>query len=53
MGIIDSAVDINELSQGKLVVIYGKSGSGKTKFASTFVSPFIVPLTVPQLNVYV
>lgn len=41
MGIIDSAIDINELSQGKLVVIYGKSGSGKTKFASTFPKPML------------
>lgn len=41
MGMLDNAVDINDLSQGKFVVIYGKSSSGKTKVGSTFPKPML------------
>lgn len=36
MGFLSDVVDISELNQCKLVVIYGKSNSGKTVVASTF-----------------
>lgn len=41
MGLIDEAVDIEELGQSNLWVIYGKSNSGKTKVASTFPKPLL------------
>lgn len=41
MGILDDVVDISELGQRKLVVIYGKSSSGKTVTASTFPKPLL------------
>lgn len=41
MGIIDSAVDIQELGQRNLWVLYGKSGSGKTHIAATFPKPML------------
>ena len=36
MGILSNVVDISELGQRRLVVVYGKSNSGKTEFGSTF-----------------
>lgn len=36
MGYLDNAVDISELNQSNLWVIYGKSTSGKTELLSTF-----------------
>ena len=39
--ILSSAVDISEVSSGKLVVLYGKSASGKTKVGSTFPKPML------------
>jgi len=41
MGILDEAVDIKTLGQHNLWAIYGKSGSGKTKLASTFPKPML------------
>lgn len=41
MGLLDSAVDINELGQRNLWVIYGKSNSGKTYVSSTFPKPML------------
>jgi hypothetical protein len=41
MGILDSAVDIKDLGQRNLWVIYGKSNSGKTHISSTFPKPLI------------
>ena len=43
MGLLDSAVDIHELGQRNLWVIYGKSNSGKTYVASTFPKPMLYP----------
>ena len=39
--ILNTAVDISEVSSGKLVVLYGKSESGKTKVGSTFPKPML------------
>lgn len=41
MGLLDFAVDINELGQRNLWVIYGKSNSGKTYVSSTFPKPML------------
>lgn len=41
MSILDSAVDIQDLGQRNLWVLYGKSGSGKTKVAGTFPKPML------------
>lgn len=41
MGIISEAIDISELGQHRLVVIYGRSGSGKTELGSTFPKPML------------
>lgn len=41
MGLLDSAVDIHELGQRNLWVLYGKSNSGKTYVASTFPKPLL------------
>lgn len=41
MGLIDGAVDIAELGQRNLWVLWGRSGSGKTHFASTFPKPML------------
>lgn len=41
MGLLDSAIDIQELGQRSLWVIYGKSNSGKTYVASTFPKPLL------------
>lgn len=41
MGLLDKAVDIQELGQRNLWVIYGKSNSGKTWLASTFPKPLL------------
>lgn len=41
MGILDKAVDIRELGQRSLWVLYGKSNSGKTYVASTFPKPML------------
>lgn len=41
MGILDSAVDIQELGQRNFWVLYGKSNSGKTCVASTFPKPLL------------
>lgn len=41
MSILDSAVDIQELGQRNLWVIYGKSNSGKTFVSSTFPKPLL------------
>lgn len=41
MGHLDKAVDIGDLGQRNLWVIYGKSGSGKTEVLSTFPKPIL------------
>lgn len=41
MGVLEDAVDIAELGQSNLWVIYGKSGSGKTAISSTFPKPML------------
>jgi hypothetical protein len=41
MGILDKAVDISDLGQRKLVVLYGKSNSGKTETGSTWPKPML------------
>ena len=41
MSLLDSAVDIQELGQRNLWVLYGKSNSGKTYVASTFPKPLL------------
>lgn len=41
MGYLDEVVDISELGQRKLVVLYGKSNSGKTEVGSTFPKPML------------
>ncbi len=41
MALLDSAVDIKDLGQRNLWVIYGKSNSGKTYVASTFPKPLL------------
>lgn len=41
MALLDSAVDIQELGQRNLWVLYGKSSSGKTYVASTFPKPLL------------
>lgn len=41
MALLDSAVDIQELGQRNLWVLYGKSNSGKTYIASTFPKPLL------------
>lgn len=41
MGLLDEAVDIQELGQRNLWVLYGKSNSGKTWVASTFPKPML------------
>ena len=41
MGYLDDVMDISELGQRKLVVIYGKSNSGKTVTAATFPKPLL------------
>lgn len=41
MALLDSAVDIQELGQRNLWVLYGKSNSGKTHVASTFPKPLL------------
>lgn len=41
MALLDSAVDIQELGQRNLWVLYGKSNSGKTYVASTFPKPLL------------
>lgn len=41
MSILDSAVDIQDLGQRNLWVLYGKSGTGKTKVAATFPKPML------------
>ena len=41
MGHLDKAVDIIELGQSSLWVVYGKSTSGKTQFLSTFPKPML------------
>lgn len=41
MGILDRAVDIQDLGQRNLWVLYGKSNSGKTYVASTFPKPML------------
>lgn len=41
MGYLDDVIDISDLGQRKLVVIYGKSNSGKTEFGSTFPKPML------------
>lgn len=42
MSILKEARPINELPNGKLVVTYGRSGSGKTWFGGTFPKPLLV-----------
>lgn len=42
MGSLDEAIDISEVVQRNLWVIYGKSNSGKTTLASTFPKPMLV-----------
>ena len=41
MGILSRAKPLSELNQRKLVVIYGKSNTGKTVFSSTFPKPML------------
>lgn len=41
MGYLDDIKDISELGQKKLVVLYGKSNSGKTVVSSTFPKPLL------------
>lgn len=41
MGILDEAVDIAELGQRNLWVLWGKSGSGKTHFIGTLPKPLL------------
>lgn len=41
MAYLDDVVDIAELGQRSLWTVYGKSGSGKTKFGSSFPKPMI------------
>lgn len=41
MGILDKAVDIKDLGQSNLWILYGKSGSGKTELLSTFPKPLL------------
>lgn len=41
MGILDRATSISELTQGELWVLYGKSGTGKTRTLSTFPKPLL------------
>lgn len=41
MGILDSAVDIADMVQRNLWVIYGKSNSGKTKILGSFPKPML------------
>lgn len=41
MGILNEAVDIAELGQRNLWVLWGKSGSGKTHFISTLPKPLL------------
>jgi hypothetical protein len=41
MGIISNAVDISDLKQRNLWVIWGKSNSGKTKVGATFPKPML------------
>ncbi len=41
MSLLDSAVDIKDLGQRNLWVVYGKSNSGKTYVASTFPKPLL------------
>ena len=41
MGLLEKAVDIEELGQHRFVTIYGKSGSGKTELGSTFPKPML------------
>ena len=41
MGALDKAVDIAQMEQRNLWVLYGKSGSGKTHAASTFPKPLL------------
>lgn len=41
MGILDEAVDISDLGQRNLWVLWGKSGSGKTHFIATLPKPLL------------
>ena len=41
MGLLDSAVDIHELGQRNLWVLWGRSGSGKTRVAGTYPKPML------------
>lgn len=41
MGLLDEAIDIKNLGQSNLWVIYGKSTSGKTTLAATFPKPLL------------
>lgn len=41
MGILSEAVDISELGQRNLWVLWGKSGSGKTHFVATLPKPLL------------
>lgn len=41
MGYLDSVKDILELGQRKLVVLWGKSNTGKTEFGSTWPKPML------------
>lgn len=41
MGYLDDVIDISELGQRNLWVVYGKSGSGKTAFGGTFPKPML------------
>ena len=41
MGILNTAIDIHELGQRQLWVVYGKSGSGKTEVIGSFPKPIL------------
>lgn len=41
-GILDSVKPISDIPEGKLVVVYGRSGSGKTWFGGSFPKPLLL-----------
>lgn len=42
MSFIDGATPVSDIPNGKLVVVYGRSGSGKTWFGGTFPKPMLL-----------
>ena len=41
MSILDNVIPVSEIQEGKFVVVYGRSGSGKTWFGSSFPKPML------------